>query len=130
MDWATATFFDRVVHGLWLDPEDVRVRYDLQAIENQHRPLNERIVKEWREIAPGSDATVIEFDFWATGNAKRKLLRRIDWLVTQRRGGFKIWSATSLHWLPDYALAYEVLARECGGALIGWRFVSSPIPEG
>ena len=118
-----------MVHDLWLDPEEVRVRYDLRSIESEHRPHNERLVQEWREIAPSSDATVIEFDFCATRNAKRKLLRRINWHVAQRRGGFKIWSATSLRWLPDYALAYDVLARESGGALIGWRFIPSPIPE-
>ena len=129
MDRATATFFDRVVHGLWLDPDDVRVRYDLRAIENNHRLLNDRLVKEWQEIAPGSDATVVEFDFRASGKSKEKLLRRMDWRVFKRRGGFTIRSATSLRWLPDYALAYDIVARECGGALLRWRFVPSPIGD-
>ena len=129
MDWATATFFDRVVHGLWLDPDDVRGRFDVKAIANDHLPLNDSLVKEWHQIAPGSDATVIEFNFRATGNAKRKLLRRLSGHVLKRRGGLVLRSATSLKWLADYALAYDIVARECGGTLLEWGFVPSPLRE-
>lgn len=129
MDWTTATFFERVIHGLWLDPDDVRARFDLDAIANDHRPLNESLLKAWQQVAPGSDATVVEFDFRATGNVKRKLLRRLQGHVTKQRGGLKLRSATSLKWLADYALAYDIVARECGGTLVGWRFLPSPLPE-
>ncbi len=129
MDWATATFLDRLLHGLWLDTEDVRVRYDLASIAADQLPVIERILAEWRRIAPGSDATVMEFDFQATGNAKKKLLRRLSGHVVTRRGGLTLRSATQLKWLPDYALAYGIVARECGGELLGLRFLASPIPE-
>jgi hypothetical protein len=129
VDWTAATFFDRVIHGLWLEPDDVRAKYDLAAIASAHRPLNDAFVKEWRHLAPGSDATVIEFDFRATGNAKRKLLRRLNGHVLKRRGGFKVRSATSLSLLDDYALAYDIIARECGGALLRWGLVPSPISD-
>jgi hypothetical protein len=129
VDWATATFFDQVVHGLWLDPDDVRARFDVNAIANGHLSLNDRLVKEWREIAPSSDATVIEFNFRAAGSAKRKLMRRLNGHVLKRRGGLRLRSATPLKWLADYALAYDIVARECGGALLGWGFVPSPLCE-
>lgn len=35
----------------------------------------------------------------------------------------------SLKWLPDYAMAYEIAAQECGGVLIGWNHVRSPLSE-
>ena len=127
MDWTAATFFERVIHGLWLDADDVRARYDLAAITNDHRPLNDAVVKGWRQLAPGSDATLIEFDFRATGNAKRKLLRRLQGHVLKRRGGIRVRSAMPLKWLDDYALAYDIVARECGRALLGWGFVPSPM---
>ena len=92
-------------------------------------PLIERLVEDWRRIAPGSDATVMEFDFQATGNAKRKLLRRLVGHVVTRRGGLTLRSAEQLKWLPDFALAYDIVARECGGELLGWRYLASPIPE-
>lgn len=129
VDWATATFLDRLLYGLWLDPEDVRVRYDVASIVADQLPLIERLVQDWRKVAPGSDATVMEFDFQATGNAKKKLLRRLSGHVVTRRGGLTLRSAQQLKWLPDFALAYDIVARECGGSLLGWRYLASPIPE-
>lgn len=129
VDWATAKFFDRLVHGLWLDTDDVQARYDVNAIASDHLPLNEILIKDWRQIAPGSDAAVIEFNFRAAGNAKRKLLRRLQGHVSKRRGGLRLRSAMSLKWLADYALAYDIVARECGGALLSWTILPSPIPE-
>lgn len=85
--------------------------YDVAAIANDHRPLNDSLVEEWREVAPGSDATLLEFDFRATGNAKRKLLRRLHGHVITRRGSLRVQSATSLKWVEDYALAYDIVAR-------------------
>ena len=129
MDWAKATLFDRVIHGLWLDPDEVRAKFDLEAIGNRQRLQNEALIREWHKIAPGSDATVIEFDFRAAGNSKRKLLRRLDHLHHSKcRGGLTIREAMSLEMLDDFALAYEIVALGCAGALLGWRFLRSPIP--
>lgn len=129
VDWATATFLDRLLHGLWLDPEDVRVRYDVASIAADQSPVIESLIEEWRKVAPSSDATVMEFDFKATGNAKKKLLRRLSGHVVKRRGGLILRSAKELRRLPDFALAYDIVARECGGSLLGWRYLASPIPE-
>ncbi|MCI3135518.1 hypothetical protein [Phenylobacterium aquaticum] len=129
MDWAEATFFDRVIYDLWLDPKDVRARFDLAAIASLHRPLNEALARDWRDIAPGADAAVVEFEFRATGNAKRKMLRRLDGHVLKHSGGLRLRSSMSLEWLDDYVLAYEIVARECGGKLVGWRYVKSPLPD-
>ena len=129
MDWAAATFFDRVIHGLWLDPVEVRANIDVDAIRNHQRPHNEALVTDWRRIAPGSDAAVIEFNFHAAGKAKRKLLRRLNGHILKRRGGFRVRSAMSLRWLDDYALAYDIVARGCGGTLLGWTVVPSPLHE-
>ena len=127
VDWAAATFLDRVIHGLWLDPDAVRAKFDLEAIGKHQRPMNEALIADWRKIAPGSDAAVIEFDFRATGNAKRKLLRRLDGHISRSRGGLTHRSSMSLKWLGDYALAYDIVAQECGGTLIAWRTVRSPL---
>lgn len=129
VDWAAATFLDHVLHSLWLDPECVCIKFDLGAIAKRHAPFNEALVASWQAVAPGSDAAVIEFDFRASGGAKRKLLRRLNGHVIQRRGGFKLRSATSLKWLPDYAIAYEIAAHECGGVLIGWTWMRSPLSD-
>ena len=129
MDWATATFFDRVIHSLWLDPEQVRAKFDVAAISKRQSRSNKALIASWQALAPGSEAAVIEFDFHAAGNAKRKLMRRLNGHVLKRRGGFKLRSATPLQWLPDYALAYEIAAQTCGGTLAGWNYVPSPLNE-
>ncbi|MFC3068917.1 hypothetical protein [Phenylobacterium soli] len=131
VDWATASFFERVIHGLWLDPDEVRAKFDVAEISTRHRALNSALVTTWRRIAPGSDAAVIEFDFSAVGNAKRKLLRRLELNghMLKRRGGVRLRSSLSLKWLNDYSAAYEIVARQCGGELLGWCFVPSPLRE-
>jgi hypothetical protein len=131
MDWTVATFLDRLLHGLWFDPDQVRDRYDVGAIRKRQRRLTEVLVREWREVAPGADAAVIEFEFQATGNAKRKLLRRLegDGPISKWRGGFSCRSAMPFQWLEDYAIAYDIVATDCGGALVKWRVVASPLRD-
>jgi hypothetical protein len=122
------SFFEQVAHGLWLSPDDMRVKYDLLAIGRRQSLLTEAMVTDWHKVAPGADAAVIEFDFHVVGGAKRKLLRRLDGYISKYRGGFSSRKAMSLKWLGDYALAYDIAAKECGGELVGWRFVPSPLP--
>lgn len=129
MDWASATFFDRILHSLWLDPDEVRVKFDLDKISQAQLPISAQLLADWQVIAPGADAAVAEFDFRAAGNAKRKLIRRLHGLIHRRRGGLTCRSSLSLKWLNDYALAYHVVAQGCGGALLGWRFLKSPLPD-
>ena len=123
------SFFEQVAHGLWLDPDAVRARYDVDEISKRQRPMTNALIIGWNNIAPNSDAAVVEFDFRAIGNAKRKLLRRVDGYVSKYRGGFSSRKALSLKRLADYALAYDIVARECGGELVAWRYLPSPLPR-
>lgn len=131
MDWAKAKFVDRVLHSVWLDPDEVRERYDLRKIASAQRPVSARLLSDWQQVAPGSDAAVIAFDFRVTGNAKRKLVRRLnsEGRLLRRRGGLTCRFSLSLKLLDDYALAYAVIARECGGELLHWRVVPSPLAD-
>jgi hypothetical protein len=73
----------------------------------------------------------VEFVFHAVDNAKKKLLRRLrgDGLISKWRGGFSCRSATPFQLLEDYALAYDIVATDCGGELVGCRIVASPLRD-
>jgi len=127
MDPPIATFFDGTIKSLWLDPVDVRTRFDLDDLRSRQRAQNDALLIGWAAVSPGSNATVIEFDFRASGGAKQKLLRRLHGNKLLRSGGFKLRHAISLEWLRDYTLAYEIVAQDCGGQLVSWDYVPSPL---
>ncbi len=84
MDWAKAKYVDRLLNSLWLRPDTVRTRYDLRKIASAQRPVSAQLLSDWQQVAPGSDAAVIAFDFRVTGTQSGswfapKLKRPVVW---------------------------------------------------
>jgi len=106
-----------------------KLSVSLSSLTAEHEVINKRLKEEWVRTYPQSDATVVEFVLRATGNAKRKLLRRWPTETEIRRGALVYRVATSFEHLTAHSVEQALNAIECGGVLEPWRLVAKPLSE-
>jgi hypothetical protein len=106
-----------------------RLGVDLARVTAEHDAINKRLQQEWTRVNPQSEATVVEFVVRATGNAKRKLLRRWPTELETRPGAIVYRAATSFEFLTAHSVEQALNAIECGGKLEPWRLVADPLRE-
>lgn len=102
---------------------------DLATLTAEHEAINVRLQREWTQANPQSGATVVEFCVRATGNAKRKLLRRWPAETEIRRGALVYRVATSFEHLTARSVEQALNAIECGGTLEPWHLIAKPLSE-
>jgi len=108
---------------------DVQARglgIDLDGLLTRHEGINAGVIAKYREIMPRAEGGIAEFHFAATGNAKRRLLRRNLVGTQKRRGKVSCREAISFNWLTYCSVLYALTAKETGTKLVSWQIVVSP----
>jgi hypothetical protein len=78
---------------------------DLARLIAEHEATNARLRQDWVRAYPASHATVVEFVIRASGEARRKLLRRWPVETENRRGSLVYRVATSFDHLTAHSVA-------------------------
>ena len=104
-----------------------RLAVPFQPLLDEQNQRNEKMIAQYQSLVFKASGGIAEFRFRASGNAKRKLLRRQLGVIERAPGSVTSRDAMSFNFLSYYSMLYDLTARECGAELVGWHILVSPL---
>lgn len=105
-----------------------RAGANLESLRKVHDARNAEIMSQWAKVAPGADAAVLEVTIRASGQPRRRLLRRLQYGWRRgERGWIQYRASHPFEWLTYHTVEAAVLALASDTELVTWRLVGEPI---